>query len=212
VKKPSRPIGKAIPKLKTDQPTSTPAASPARMRDRLRLAAKVIPGFLVTLIGLIASIYGIWGAPWPTKPRFSPGLPSFGSSFDIPFIVTNKSAFFALSNLTVTCVLLRFRAEGANGAQVRVADGLTFDTAPKILASGANRIESTESRPYTCPLRGLMRVDNADAADAISEAQIGFISEYDSPLWWGQQQAKDGPFTLITTTVPRQWERGAPLK
>ena len=185
---------------------------PPKQTPPLWRAIKVIVPSLVALIGLIASIDALWGPPWPINPEFSPGPPSFGSSFDIPFLVTNKSALFSFSDLKITCVLLRFKAVGSTGATIAVANGLSFDTAPKIAARGTNQIDSTDSRPYTCPLRGIMRVDNSDAADAIREAQIGFISEYNSPLWWGRRQTKDEPFTLITTTVPHQWVRGAPLK
>jgi hypothetical protein len=210
VKKRLRFIGKSRSKRRIAQSRQTPAKSQVRMHRRLWLGTKVTVGFFVGLIGLVGSIYGMWGPPWPTEPEFALASPSFGSSFDVPFSVLNKSALFALDNLSISCVLLRLRA-GGPGAQVSTAEGLSFDQAPKILARGTNLIPAGGSRPYVCPLRGFVRVGDKDAADVVQEAQIGFLMEYDARLWRGRKQTREGPFTLETKTIPPQWVKGAPL-
>jgi hypothetical protein len=106
-------------------------------------------------LAIVAFIYAIWGPLWPTQPSFFPGSPSFSSAFDVPFIVTNKSVLFSLSNLTITCQLLNFRAEGHDGSVIQ-------GTNSKISARDVNpTLGRLGSAPFICPLRGLMGVGPA---------------------------------------------------
>jgi hypothetical protein len=177
----------------------------------LGLAAKVI-AFLVASIGLVGSIYGIWGPPWPTEPVFAPGNASLGSPFDVPFLVTNKSALFRLNNLSIICEIIAFEAISSDGkAGIRTAPNARET---KILARGVNPfLAAGESRPFTCPIRGLMILgaNREDAADKVTKAQIMFISEYDFILFW-HAKSTSGVFTLNTSTTPPQWMPGEPLK
>jgi hypothetical protein len=186
---------------RTPRPNKVPIESTSP--SHLGSASKWAIGTGVALLGFIASVDQIWGPPWPTRPAFSPGVPS-GSPFDVPFKVENKSAFFEFSNLTISCELLRFRAEGETGSVIQ-------GTA-RIEARGTNRLAPLQSAPYTCPLRGIMRVGGSDAADKIIYAQVVFRSEYDAPLLWGRLQAESAVFTLNTSTAPPQWNEGRPLK
>jgi hypothetical protein len=88
---------------------------------------------------VVMSIYGLLGPPWPTAPSFSPGIPSIGSPFDIPFTVTNKSVTFPINELVITCNLndVKTNASTISNISVRV-------TAKNVLEAGL-------SAPYTCP-------------------------------------------------------------
>ena len=205
MKNKSVPIGKATPKLRINQTQEPPIAPQARMHRRLWLATKAIFGFVVVSFGIVASIYGMWGPPWPTEPVFSPGPPSFGAAFDVPFRVENKSAFFWLSGLKLMC-----KVEGDIPDQPSVT-GIVFG--PNfVTASGKNVIGPSTSVPYICPLRSAFRLGNRDAAEIIRHSRVTFLSEYESRFLAGRVKTEDGPFTLVETTIPPHWERGAPLK
>jgi hypothetical protein len=72
------------------------------MHRRLWLVAKVTAAFLAGLVGLVGSIYEIWGPPWPTDPeiRFQNALRE--SSFILPFSLRNKS-ILPMNNVAMTC-------------------------------------------------------------------------------------------------------------
>jgi hypothetical protein len=150
----------------------------------------------------------VLGPPWPVPPSFSPGPPSSGSAFDIPFQVENKSALFGLNNLKITCIVDDALAKSHEGP-----GSITFGPNVGFAVQGSNQLGRLLSGPYICPVRRMIRMGTEDAADmALQRAQIKFVSEYNSRLLWGRSRAEDGPFTLITATVPPHWERGVPLK
>ena len=170
-------------------------------------AAKWIGATTVTGLGLLATIAGLWGTPWPTAPVFSAGPPSYGAATDVPFQVENKSAVFGLSDLRVSCKVSGIAQSKTSSSFIKLGSGMSF------LRQGANYIAPLSSAPYTCPLRGKGGVDNSDAADVLQNVEISFATEYRIFSWLpGQFHAEDGPFTWITTTTPPHWERGEPLK
>ena len=152
VKTPSKPIGKATPKLPQNRKQEPPATPQTRMHRRLWLASKAAFGFAVVIIGIVGSVYTVVGPPWPTAPVFSPGPPSFGTAFDIPFTVENKSAGFGISNVKITCVVtVSFigSPEGSPPQLDRV--GVQAGGIPASLAAvGSGGISSGL---YRCPLR-----------------------------------------------------------
>jgi hypothetical protein len=191
--------------LEINRPKQPPAKAPTQMHRRLWLAAKVAALFVAGVFGFVASIYQIEGGPpWPTAPSFSPGPPSFGAAFDVPFRVENKSALVSIRGLQIKC-----KVEGTIPDQPTITK-LTFG--PNFVgASGSNTIAPVTSAPYTCPLRGAF-VFGADATDIIRHARVTFIAEYDAHFIGARIAAEDGPFTWNETTVPPHWERGIPLK
>ncbi len=183
-----------------------PQAPPAPRHRRFLQIAKAIVG---TPLAVVAFVYAVWEPPWPTKPTFSPSSPSFGSAIDVPFIVTNKSAWFDLSNLTIECRIMNLLAEGPTGAAVRQAPGI-YTT---IAARGVNKsLAQTASAPFTCPFRGRIGVDVGDAADQIKRVSVAFASEYDSPFFLGRTTSVSQTFSLDTATMPRRWVPGEPLR
>jgi hypothetical protein len=183
-----------------------PTPPGGRARSLRRLTQWVIGSSLLgSPLAILAFVNAVWGPPWPKEPSFSPGSPSFSSALDVPFIVTNKSSLFDLSNLTIECRLLNFRAEGRDGSVIAGGNS-------SIAARGVNPIlRHLSSGPFVCPLRGLMGAGRADAADRVVKARIQFISEYDG-LVWGRARVMSSTFSLNTSTIPPQWMPGDPLR
>jgi hypothetical protein len=196
---------------KTQQVSATPEAQiPAKSKTPIhrrlpRALNWTLGGAPIAVLGFVLAV---WGPPWPVPPSFSPGPPSSGSAFDIPFQVENKSALFGFNNLKITCIVDSAFAKSHEGP-----GSVTFGPDLGFAVQGSNQLERLSSGPYICPVRRTIRMGTEDAADmALQRAQIRFESEYDSRLLWGRSRAEDGPFTLITTTIPPHWERGVPLK
>jgi hypothetical protein len=176
------------------------AALAIRRRGRLWRAAKWGIAVVVAVIGLIASIVGIWGLPWPTKPAFAPGLPSLGSSLDVPFSVTNKSAFFSLNNLQILCGIISIQTSlGPHGFK-------DFS----VTVNGTNELKPLETRSYTCPFNQVFKLSSDTK---ISEAQIQFASSYDRRYPKEENdKVQSEIFILNTKTIPPQWTIGVPMK
>jgi hypothetical protein len=168
---------------------------------------------LSVFLGVVGGAYTIAeGPPWPTTPLFSAQVPSFGSPFDAPFDVTNKSGLFDIHNLTIHCEIISLLAK-----RITVTDD--FKGKLLIPASGPNPVlRATQTAPFTCPfLRALDGVGlGRDAADSPRKARILFVAEYDSPWKWipwvrpRWDTASD--FTLDTNTQPPRWVPGIPLR
>ena len=169
---------------------------------RLWLVTKVLASFFVAVVGLAASVYAIWGPPWPTNPSFSPGPPSFGAAFDVPFQIENKSLLFGFSNLKISCKI----------AAIAKSQFFAFNGDAIFLARGPNDLSPLSSGPYVCPIRGSFKNGEKDGFDLVQSAQVIFLSEYDRRIFWGTSRAEDGPYTWMTTTLPPHWEKGKPLK
>jgi hypothetical protein len=168
----------------------------------IRVAKWIVGTVIVGSLGLVASVYQIWGGPpWPTAPAFAPGAPSFGSALDVPFIVTNKSVLFPIKKLHILCSANRI-VVGPPNWQVR---GISFSI------PGFADLAPGQSRPYTCAFNSVVRGPNGDKMGVLGAA-ITFNSEYDSSWWSGSRtKAESEMFTLETKTSPPQWVTGEPL-
>jgi|HubBroStandDraft_5_1064220.scaffolds.fasta_scaffold53754_2 hypothetical protein len=198
----------ALEKKKTERLQVVQAIEEAKRRRRAR-NLHIAEFAFGTLLALFLFVWTFVGPPWPTDPIFLPGSPSFGSSLDVPFSVSNKSALFSLSNLSIQCEILKLDSKGPTGAAI-YAKGATF-----VAVSGAkNTLKPLDVGSYTCPARGIFAVDHKDAIepDRVLAAQIAFKAGYDSRLLWGRSTSTSGIFTLNTATVPPQWTQGESLR
>jgi hypothetical protein len=128
---------------------------------------------------------------------------------DVPFVVSNNSAWFGLSNLTIKCRFMNLLAEGPTGARMEQAPGV-FST---IAARGVNHyLAPLASAAFTCPFRDIGMLDFVDAADQIKRVSIAFAPEYDSPFFLGRMTSISDTFSLNITSTPRRWVPGEPLK
>lgn len=166
---------------------------------KFRQLLKIMGLIFGSPVALLSLIYAIAGPPWPTEPIFSPGFPSSGFPLDAPFIVTNKSVLFRISNLGIKCHLISARMDNINVTNVVVSTNIK------------NRLNVHETRPYTCPFRSFFPIANINGR--FSEAEINFTSEYDSPWpWVGRTHSFSSLFSLDQNTNPPQWVQGLPMQ
>lgn len=193
---------------KDKQQTSTPLPTPrpsepplSRHRHPWR-ATKWTLGAGVAVIGLVASIAGIWGPVWPTDPVFSPNAPSFASPLDVSFVIQNKSILFTVNNPKLSCRIFSFHTEDnrvnidGGGLRVQVTD-----------APSATKIKPEGFASYVCPINQLKF-----PGTTIKDAKLSFIVEYDSIVPQHRTTTESQVFTLNTSTVPAQWTPGEPLR
>lgn len=149
------------------------------------------------LFGIVASIYGVWGPIWPTVPVFSPIVPSFGSPYDIPFSVSNKSILFPVKNLQIMCHLPFFN----DSRQNRWTD-------TRVWATAANHLPPSTTQSYVCPFSRNIDLGGAQIVDA----SIDFQMEYDSPWPWSGRVKNTSSIFTLSNTQPRAWTPGIPLR
>jgi hypothetical protein len=156
-----------------------------------------IIGVAATIFGVIGGIDYFFGRPWPTDPIFSPGFPSAGSPFLVPFTVTNKS-MFPISDLVITCRLNYAKTNGADFAR------------DSFQISGEQHLAGGQSRPNICPFYAFI---GGTGVEHVSAAQIAFTSEYKSSWPWAREKiaATSDVFTLNNSSTPPQWMQGEPL-
>jgi hypothetical protein len=180
------------------------------VRSALISWGKWIFGIFVLWIGLVASIYQLYGGPpWPTAPTFTPQPPSGGSPFDNPFDVTNKSGLADLHDLAVTCRIIYLQSSRMTVA--RNANNLRLIFPAKGLAPILDA--GSPPQQITCPFREYAEAVGwgASALDNPTEARISLFAEYKTPVWWpptwfiGKQTTPETVFTLDTKTVPPRW-------
>ena len=131
-------------------------------------------GFVVLLIGFVASVYQIGGGPpWPTDPTVSAQNSVDGSSLILPFTIENKSAFFPIDNVRFRCGVDLIWAADSRGKTIIIRD-----------AAFANGVYSLEagSKPinYDC-----------DASDILKLRQDGSLSLFGSSTVLEDSQQAD---------------------
>jgi hypothetical protein len=174
-------------------------------------------GSIIVVLGLVASVYGIWGPIWPTAPEFSPGSPSFSFPLDVPFVVTDKSILFSIENFTIKCHVIFARLSTSQKALRDVTIGIEGRPYNPKQPLALNNLNASRSSSYVCPVSGGpvggFGPTPKFPEDKLETATIEFISEYDSRWpWGGRTQSSSGLFTLNVRTTPPQWTQGVPLQ
>jgi hypothetical protein len=195
-----RPIKKPKQKQQTTKQPQAPTTPPTRMHQRLLTAVQVVAGLTVALVGLVGSIYGIWGPPWPTVPSFSVGSASGGSAFDVPFIASNKSIFFEIQDLDVTC-----------------ADINIFTTTHSHFSFGGVRVvqppgtlDASASRPYVCPFNRVINLTTNFPTKICLDIKGTF--SWRLPFAFSYRSSfSSGVFFWYNQTSPPQWLQGIPF-
>jgi hypothetical protein len=190
------------------QPGGPPLPPPQKKKPRHWLWWVLGIAWTLVILALdqAANLAGIWGPFWPVEPAFAPGIASFSAPFDVPFTVTNKSAFFPILNLNITCYLNDVVLSAPTVTGFRISD-----TSVRVLAT--NTLQPLETRWYTCPFRNFGQSGPVNIGDAkIEWAEISFISGYDNRILNGRTSSKSDTFTLNTRTSPPRWMIGKPLQ
>lgn len=166
------------------------------VRGGLRSARQMVMALVV--LALLAGIaLGIWSLR-PT-PSYSSEDLTAGSPFDVTFRVENKSPWFALANLKISCVLAHVRASGIPPTLIGAKD-------VRFQAGNGSGLEPGESATFTCPFRTLIgHAINDDPAIA-QRAEIYFRGQYDVPLLGSLRMSDNSvPFFLNTRVLPPRW-------
>jgi hypothetical protein len=182
--------------------SSSPIGELSKERPRwIRSTEWVVGTLVVGTVSFVASVYQIEGGPpWPVAPTFSPGFPSAGNAFDVPFTITNKSAFFSLNHLEILCGLENVRTDAHSGA------GKFSITA----SNGNASLGPLRSATYICPLT---RMITFAGATKLEEATISFITRYDSSFSFsGRAESESDFFSLNAKTTPPQWTIGETIR
>lgn len=197
-KKRSKIPKKNTPEKNIQIPQQTPEAPRERMHRPLLTACKVVFGFLITAAGLVLGVTNFLGPPWPTEPIFSPGAPSFGFPFDVPFSVSNKSSISWIR-----------RAKFACRAEWWATNNSSFVGAPAIQVTTSNEtLAPMSAAPYVCPM-----FIRPEEPARITRANLKFEVQYDSRWPWGDRVTMlSDDFVLNTATTPPQWSVGKPLR
>ena len=106
--------------------------------------------FSVGLIGLIASIYQIFGGPpWPVDPEIHPT--SDGSSLIHPFIIKNRSGLFDMNEVQLRCGVDLFFGTDAR-EHVTIFRDMAAVTGTASIAAG-------NTVPYQCDTSKLFKTN-----------------------------------------------------
>jgi hypothetical protein len=179
-------------RAKPPQPQTT------RPHRRLFQATQWAIGLAAAIVGLLASLDALWGPVWPTTPLFSPGYPSFGSPFSIPFSVTNRSEIFTIHNIDIHCGIKRITTS-TNG---------DFSDFSAKLSTINNSILFGSTNTYICPFDIMFK---SPPGSKIIYAKSTIWGTYSSPWPWPFDtpiKFDGGFFTLNTLTSPAQWMVG----
>jgi hypothetical protein len=152
------------------------AAAHIRLYNGMKWAAF----FVVPILSIVSVIYTIWGPIWPTAPVMSFHDTVDASSTVLPFKITNRSLFFGINDMNITCGVDLFYFKDVNGLT-----GLERDEsfiAPKFNIAA----HSTNNFPCTATDYVRLRDDNS--------ILIGFLNG--SALATGPT-AYRGPLTVI---------------
>jgi len=164
-------------------------------RDGARSFVQVLLAFVV-LGGLAGGAWALWSVR-PAPSYSSEGLAT-GSPFDVTFKVENENPWFALSNLSITCVVDHIRASGvpptaAPAKQVR-------------FPSSGTSLEPGQSATFTCPFRDVIGHTMNDDPDIVRRSEVYFRAEYDVPLLQSFRiSANSAHFAFDTRLLPPRW-------
>lgn len=201
-----RPAARARPKTPQRKRTTAPQAPPPPIPLQQQLlvfgregahAFRQVLLVAVFIAALVAVAFGVWSIR-PTPAYSSEGLTT-GSPFDLTFKVENESAWFELSNLSISCIVDHIRASGLPPTRVEAKD-VRFPS-PQVPT-----LQPGESATFTCPFRALIgHPINADA-DIVRRSEIYFHAEYDVPFWRALRIGHDSAhFFFDTRPIPPRW-------
>jgi hypothetical protein len=104
----------------------------------------------VAVLGVVSTVYTIWGPPWPTNPEIRPRDVIDGSSFVLPFTVRNPSAVFDMDNVEFTC--------GVDLVHFEDAEGKTGGLSDVAFVTGHYSISANSSINYPCDASGIVQI------------------------------------------------------
>jgi hypothetical protein len=152
--------------------------------------------WLVLVVAAMAAVVGAGVIAWSLRPVpvYLSERVKTGSPFDVEFWMENSSAWFAMSHLSISCVLAY---PGAPDLPPTPASDLRLPGNPVALAPGEMAI-------FKCPFPAALR--GTDEIGVATRAEIYFRSEYDLPVF-GSFRLTDnrGPFVLNTKLLPPRW-------
>ena len=152
--------------------------------------------WLVLAVGTLAAVAVAAFIVWSMRPVpvYLSERVKAGSPFDVEFWIENSSPWFAMSHLSVSCVL---SYPGAPDLPPTPASDLRLPTTPAALGPGEMAI-------FKCPFPAALR--GTDEIGVATRAEIYFRIAYDAPLV-GSFRLSDnrGPFVLNTKVLPPRW-------
>jgi hypothetical protein len=135
-------------RLKQEQ---TPSSGLLYLWRRRRYLAKLVGGVLSSTILLAGAVYQFSGGTiWPTEPVVRPHEAVNESSLVLGFTIVNRSEFFPMNNVSMTCGIDMVFFSDINGKNFG-ADSAAFYT-------GAISIPANSPYNYPCDASGLMQV------------------------------------------------------
>jgi hypothetical protein len=154
--------------------------------------------WLIFTAATLAAVAGAAFIAWSMRPVpvYLSERVKTGSPFDVEFWIENASPWFAMSHLSISCMLTY---SGAPDLPPTQANDVRFPAGnPTELAPGAM---ATFKCPFPPALRGV-----ADELGVATRAEIYFRIEYDLPVV-GSFRLTDnrGPFILNTRLLPPRW-------
>jgi hypothetical protein len=157
-----------------------------------------IVGVLVSAIGIVAAIDGLFGPIWPTGPVFDLGYPVVYDPFTLAFTVTNPSIVFPIYDARIECVpqpVLTNKNWGFVGMGVVLQDHLY--------------IGAPEQLQFSCPWKQVM-----SGAGEVTYADIIFTGSYHRgfPFFFREFSYTSDTFTWDSKVNPPRWTKGKPAE
>jgi hypothetical protein len=142
-----------------NSPPELPPLSRRELRRRLRPHLEIRIWVIVVTLGVFffwilsqtANVFQIAGPPWPTDPEVHPQNVVTGASLTLPFTIKNRSAFFDMNDVALTCGIDLVALEDADGHKLG-ADSIAFFTGLFSIPANAAPIN------YPCDASGLVQV------------------------------------------------------
>lgn len=152
--------------------------------------------WVVLAAATVAALAGATFIAWSLRPVpvYLSERVKAGSPFDVEFWIENSSAWFAMSHLSISCVLAY---PGAPDLPPTAASEVRLPGNPAALAPGEMAI-------FKCPFPAALR--GTDELALATRAEIYFRIAYDLPVL-GSLRLTDnrGPFVLNTKLLPPRW-------
>jgi hypothetical protein len=193
-RKPTRRNPKRSPRARP-QPYGTELPLEQGLAEMAAIGAQSVL-WLVLVVAAMAAVAGGAFIAWSMRPVpvYLSERVKTGSPFDVEFWIENSSAWFAMSHLSISCVLAY---PGAPDLPPTAASEVRLPGNPAALAPGEMAI-------FKCPFPAALR--GTDELALATRAEIYFRIAYDLPVL-GSLRLTDnrGPFVLNTKLLPPRW-------